>query len=99
MSRGAPAKIALRRGTRFGVAAAVLLVLGPFINRNFGVADSLSSMPLSAVWETAPVAVLVTVAYLVLLLTSVLLCAVLVTVSLTAGSTSRRLGTHHQAGA
>ncbi|MCQ1946776.1 MULTISPECIES: hypothetical protein [unclassified Arthrobacter] len=56
-------------------------------------------MPLSAVWETAPVAVLVTVAYLVLLLTSVLLCAVLVTVSLTAGSTSRRLGTHHQAGA
>ena len=39
-------------------------------------------MPLWAVWETAPVAVLVSLAYLVLLAASMFLAGILVTVSL-----------------
>ena len=82
MSGAALARSAMRFGTRFAVASVVLLVLGPFIHRNFGVADSLGSMPLWAVWETAPVAVLVSLAYLVLLAASMFLAGMLVTVSL-----------------
>ena len=72
----------MRFGTRFGIAAVLLLVLGPFINRNFGLGDGFRDMPLSALWETAPVAVVVSLAYVVLLAISVLLCAALITTSL-----------------
>ena len=82
MSAAALAKATMRFGAWFGIAAVVLLVLGPFLNGNFGVADSLSSMPLSAVWEVAPVAVLVSLTYLLLLVPSVLLSAMLITTSL-----------------
>ncbi|MCC3291341.1 MULTISPECIES: hypothetical protein [unclassified Arthrobacter] len=82
MSGATLARPTMRFGTRFGIAAVVLLVLGPFINRNFGIADSLNSMRLSAVWETVPVAVAVSLIYLLLLVTFVLLSAVLITISL-----------------
>ena len=72
----------MRFGAWFGIAAVVLLVVGPFLNRNFGVADSLSTMPLSAVWEVAPVAVLVSLTYLLLLVSAALLSAILITTSL-----------------
>ena len=72
----------MRFGTRFGITAVLLLVLGPFINRNFGLGDGLSGMPLSAVWEAAPVAVVVSLTYVVLLAISVMLSAVLITTSL-----------------
>ena len=72
----------MRFGTWFGIAAVVLLVLGPFINRNFGLGDGFSDMPLSALWETAPVAVVVSLTYVVLLAISVILSAVLITTSL-----------------
>ncbi|MCQ2000629.1 hypothetical protein [Arthrobacter zhaoxinii] len=82
MSGATLAKSTMRFGTTFGIAAVVLLGLGSFINRNFGVGDSLSGMPLLVVWETAPAAVLVSLIYLLLLVASVLLSAILITTSL-----------------
>ena len=72
----------MKSGVRFGIAAVVLLVLGPIITTNFGIGDSLISAPLSAVWEAAPAAVMVTLTYLALLVPCVLLSATLVTTSL-----------------
>ncbi|MCC9204603.1 hypothetical protein [Arthrobacter sp. zg-Y769] len=82
MSGATLAKSAMRFGTRFGIAAVVLLVLGPFINRNFGIGDGLNYLHLPALWEEAPVAVLVSLIYLLLLVTSMLLSAMLITTSL-----------------
>ncbi|VDR32255.1 Uncharacterised protein [Arthrobacter agilis] len=72
----------MKFGAGLGVAAIVLIVLGPFINRNFGLGDSLSFMPLFAAWESEPVAVLVSLIYVTLLVPCVLLSATLITASL-----------------
>lgn len=82
MSGATLAKSAMTFGVRLGIAAVVLLILGPIINTNFGIGDSLHFAPLAAVWETAPVAVMVTLTYLVLLVPCVLLSATLITASL-----------------
>jgi hypothetical protein len=82
MSGATLAKSAMKFGVRFGIAAVVLLILGPIINTNFGIGDSLDFAPLPAVWEAAPVAVMVTLTYLVLLVPCVLLSATLITASL-----------------
>ncbi|MCQ1950371.1 hypothetical protein NNX28_10550 [Arthrobacter sp. zg-Y859] len=81
MSGATLAKSAMRFGRWFGIAAVVLL-LGSFINRNFGIGDSLNYLHLPAVWEEAPAAVLVSLIYLLLLVTSLLLSAMLITASL-----------------
>ncbi|MBD7996372.1 hypothetical protein H9639_13790 [Arthrobacter sp. Sa2CUA1] len=72
----------MRFGTRLGLAAVVLIALGPFINRNFGIGDSSNFLLLPEVWETAPAAVLVSLVYLLLLVPCVLLSATLITASL-----------------
>ncbi|MBD8045380.1 hypothetical protein H9638_16350 [Arthrobacter sp. Sa2BUA2] len=72
----------MRFGTRLGLAAVVLIALGPFINRNFGVGDSSNFLLLPEVWATAPAAVLVSLVYLVLLVPCVLVSAALITASL-----------------
>jgi SNF family Na+-dependent transporter len=82
MSGATLAKSTMRFGTRLGIAAIALIVLGPFINRNFGVGDSLSFMPLPEVWESAPIAVLVSLTYLILLIPCAVLSAMLITTSL-----------------
>ncbi|MHA7278186.1 hypothetical protein ACX80H_00335 [Arthrobacter sp. MDT2-2] len=82
MSAATSAKSTMKFGTRFGIAAIALLVLGPFLNRNFGVGDSLSFMPLPDVWESAPIAALVSLTYLILLVPCAVLSAVLITTSL-----------------
>ncbi|RJT79162.1 hypothetical protein D6T63_11115 [Arthrobacter cheniae] len=82
MSGATLAKSTMKFGARLGIAAIVLIVLGPLINRNFGVGDSLGLMPLSAAWESAPVAVLVSLTYLILLVPCVVLSATLITTSL-----------------
>ena len=82
MSGATLAKSTMKFGVRFGIAAVVLLVLGPIINANFGIGDSLNFAPLPAVWEAAPVAVMVSLTYLVLLVACVLLSAILITASL-----------------
>ncbi|MDQ0735011.1 hypothetical protein [Arthrobacter agilis] len=82
MSGAALAKSAMKFGTRLGIIAIALLVLGPFINRNFGVGDSLSLMPLPEVWESAPAAVLVSLTYLIVLVPCMVLAAALITTSL-----------------
>jgi hypothetical protein len=82
MSGPALARSTMRFGTRLGIAAVVLIALGPFINRTFGMGDGLGFMPLSAAWESAPVAMLVSLIYLVLLAPCVLLSAALITTSL-----------------
>jgi SNF family Na+-dependent transporter len=82
MSTAMLARTTMRFGTRLGITALVLIVLGPIINRNVGVGDSLSFMPLPAVWESAPVAVLVSLTYLMLLVLCVVLSAILITASL-----------------
>ena len=82
MSGPALASSAMRFGTRFGLAAITLLVLGPFINANFGIGDSSNVLQLPQMWEAAPVAVLVSLAYLTVLASCVLLSIALVTASL-----------------
>ena len=82
MSGPALARSTMRFGTRFGLAAITLLVLGPFINRNFGIGDSSNFLQLPEMWESAPVAVLVSLAYLTVLVSCVLLSIALVTASL-----------------
>ena len=82
MSGPALASSAMKYGTRLGLAAAVLLVLGPFINRNFGIGDSSSIVLLPHIWEAAPIAVLVSLTYLAVLASCVLLSVALVTASL-----------------
>ena len=82
MSGPALASSAMRFGTRFGLAAITLLVLGPFINRNFGIGDSSNIVLLPQMWESAPVAVLVSLIYLTFLVSCVLLSIALVTASL-----------------
>ncbi|WP_312099810.1 hypothetical protein [Corynebacterium dentalis] len=71
----------MRFGTRIGIAGVVLIVLGPFINRNFGIGDY-SSFVLPTAWESAPAAVLVSLIYLILLVLCILLSAALITTSL-----------------
>ncbi|MHA7218288.1 hypothetical protein ACX80L_05295 [Arthrobacter sp. MDT1-48-3] len=82
MSGATLAKSTMTFGARFGVAAVALLVLGPLINTNFGVGNSLTFLSLPEIWDTAPAAVLVSLIYVVLLFTSFLLSVVLVTTSL-----------------
>lgn len=82
MSGIALARSTMRFGTRLGVAAVVLIALGPFINRNFGLGDNLSFLLLPEVWESAPAALLVSLTYLLLLVPCVLLSALLITASL-----------------
>lgn len=81
MSGPAMARSTMRFGTGFGIVAAVLIVLGPFINRNFGVGDVLSLLT-PMVWDSAPAAVLVSLIYLVLLVPAMMLSALLITTSL-----------------
>ncbi|MDK1327926.1 hypothetical protein [Arthrobacter sp. zg-Y1143] len=81
MSGTALARSTMRFGTRFGIAAVVLIVLGPFINRNFGVGDA-ANLLLPSIVESAPAAVLVSLMYLVLLGLCVLFGAALITASL-----------------
>jgi hypothetical protein len=82
MSGATLAKSTMTFGVRFGVAAVALLVLGPLINTNFGVGNSLTFLSLPEIWDTAPVAVLVSLIYMALLVTSFLLSVILVTASL-----------------
>ncbi|MDN4609593.1 hypothetical protein [Arthrobacter burdickii] len=82
MSGATLAKSTMTFGARFGVAAVALLVLGPLINTNFGVGNSLTFLSLPEIWDTAPAAVLVSLIYVVLLVTSFLLFVILVTASL-----------------
>ncbi|MCQ1951479.1 hypothetical protein NNX28_16275 [Arthrobacter sp. zg-Y859] len=72
----------MRFGTRLGLAAVVLIVLGSFINRNFGIGDSRSVGLIPMLWESAPAAVLISLVYLILLVLCVLLSALLITTSL-----------------
>ncbi len=71
----------MRFGNRLGMAVVVLIALGPFIIRNFGIGDSLRFMPLPEAWEAAPVALLASLTYLILLVPCVLLSAALITTS------------------
>lgn len=81
MSGTALARSTMRFGTGLGIAAVILIVLGPFINRNFGVGDAMGLLtPL--VWEAAPAAVLISLVYLILLVLCLLLSAALLTTSL-----------------
>lgn len=82
MSGATLAKSTMMFGVRFGIAAVALLVLGPLINTNFGVGNSLTFLSLPEIWDTAPAAVLVSLIYIVLLVTNFLLSVILVTVSL-----------------
>lgn len=82
MSGTALARSTMRFGTRLGLAAVVLIALGPFINRNFGLGDSLSFVLRPGVWDSAPIAVLVSLTYLILLVACALLSVTLVTASL-----------------
>lgn len=60
-------------GARFRVTAVALLVLGSLINTNFGVGNSLTFLSLPEIWDTAPAPVLISLIYMVLLVTSFLL--------------------------
>lgn len=80
MSAPALASSTMRFGMRLGLTAVVLLALGPFINANFGIGDSAHFLQLP--WESAPVAVLVSLTHLTVLASCVLLSIALVTASL-----------------
>ena len=79
MTASAWAGSAMKCGARLGLAAAALLVLGPFINRNFGIGDSSNIVLLPHIWESAPIAVLVSLICLAVLASCVLLSVALVT--------------------
>ena len=81
MSGTALARSTMRFGTGFGIAAVVLIVVGPFVNRNFGVGDA-ANLLLPSFAESAPAAVLVSLTYLVSLGLCVLFGAALITASL-----------------
>lgn len=80
MSGPALASSTMRFGMRLGLAAIVLLALGPFINADFGIGDSANFLQLP--WASAPVAVLVSLAHLTVLASCVLLSIALITASL-----------------
>lgn len=82
MTASAWAGSAMKYGTPLGLTAAALLVLGPFVNRNVGIGDSSNVVLLPHMWEAAPIAVLVSLTYLAVLASCVLLSVALVTASL-----------------
>lgn len=80
MSVPALARSAMRFGITLGVAAVVLIVLGPFIIGNFGDGSDPTTFLMS--WSSAPSAVVVSMTYLVLVTLSLFLSAILITASL-----------------
>ena len=80
MSGPALARSTMKFGIRLGIAAVVLIVLGPLINGNFGAGLDLAA-PLLAP-GSAPSAVVVSLTYLVLVTLSLFLSAILITASL-----------------
>ncbi|THJ68000.1 hypothetical protein E8P82_04050 [Arthrobacter echini] len=82
MTAQALAKSAARFSLIFAIAAVVLAVVGPFVDRNFGAGSELGLIPLSAAWDTAPGAVIVSMVLIVLVGLSVTLAAMLAVTSL-----------------
>lgn len=80
MSGPVRARSTMRFGVTLGVAAVVLFALSPFINGNFGVGDGIT--PMGELWESAPVAVVVSMSYLILVVLCLLFSATLVAASL-----------------
>lgn len=70
----------MRFGVILGITAVALVILGPFINGNFGVGDSWASTPQP--WVTAPVGATVSTAYSLLVQLCVPFSAALVGASL-----------------
>ena len=94
MSERSLSSTTMRFGAILGITAVALVILGPFINGNFGVGDSWASTPQP--WVTAPVGAAVSTVYSLLVQLCVPFSAALVGASLVMRHNEGRQGTGSQ---